>query len=222
MRRITGAAFVSLDGVIQAPGGPTEDPTGGFAHGGWVFGQPDEVIGSVMGDIFAPPYELLLGRRTYDIFSAFWPYAEGDQASMGEALTAAAKHVVTRSDSPLDWANSHRLAGIDAVAALKATDGPDLLIQGSSTLYPQLLAAGLIDRLILMIYPVVLGSGKRLFGDGTAAGALRLVDHKVGDAGVIVARYEPAGEVKTGTPPDLHEPSAAEGERQRRMAAGTW
>ena len=222
MRRLTGAAFVSLDGVMQAPGGPTEDPTDGFTNGGWVFGCWDEVVQSVLGEVFTPPYDLLLGRRTYDIFAAHWPYVEGEEAGMGQALTAATKHVVTHRDDPLPWENSLRLNGIDAIDTLKQSDGPDLLIQGSSTLYPPLLAAGLIDRLILMTYPVVLGRGKRLFGGGTTPGALRLTDHVVGEAGVIVTRYEPAGAVRTGRPPDMPEPSEREKERQAAMQEGRW
>lgn len=221
MRKLTGAAFVSLDGVMQAPGGPTEDPTGGFDQGGWVFGVGDEVIDPVLGGLFNSPYALLLGRRTYDIFAAYWPFVEGEMAGMGEALTAADKHIVTRRDQPLDWANSHRLDGIAAVRALKESDGPDLLIQGSSTLYPPLLAAGLLDELVLMTFPVVLGTGKRLFGDGTSPGALRLLDQQVGSKGVIVTRWAPAGSVPTAGHPDPST-SAAEGNRQRRMKEGTW
>ena len=222
MRKLRGAAFVSIDGVMQAPGGPTEDPTGGFDKGGWVFGAWDPVVETVLGEIFTPPYDLLLGRRTYDIFAAHWPYVQGEEAGMGQALTAAAKHVLTRREGPLAWENSHRLADIDAVAALKQSDGPDLLIQGSSTLYPPLFAAGLIDELILMTFPVVLGRGKRLFGDGTTPASLRLTQHLVGDNGAIVTRYGPAGAVRTGTPPDMPEPSEREQARQRAMAQGRW
>ena len=221
MRKLTGAAFVSLDGVMQAPGGSTEDPTGGFDLGGWVFGVGDDVIDPVLGGLFEPPYALLLGRRTYDIFAAYWPFVEGEMADMGDAFTAADKHVVTDSDQPLDWANSHRLDGIAAIGALKQSDGPDLLIQGSSTLYPPLLAAGLIDELVLMTFPVVLGTGKRLFGDGTPPGTLRLIDQQVGAKGVIVTRWAPAGPVAIGPHPHPST-SAAEAERQRRMTEGRW
>lgn len=221
MRKLTGAAFVSLDGVMQAPGGPTEDPTGDFDQGGWVFGIGDDVIDPVLGGLFTPPYALLLGRRTYDIFAAYWPFVDGEMAGMGAALTAAEKYVVTGGDQPLGWANSHRLDGMAAIRALKESDGPDLLIQGSSTLYPPLLAAGLIDELVLMTFPVMLGTGKRLFGDGTPSGALRLIDHQVGTKGVIVTRWLPTGPV-----PRINHPhpstSAVEAERQRRMNEGTW
>lgn len=221
MRKLTGAAFISLDGVIQAPGGPTEDPTGRFDHGGWVFGIGDEVIDLVLGGLFEPPYALLLGRRTYDIFAAYWPFVEGELAGMGEALTAADKHVMTGGNQPLDWANSYRLDGIAAVRALKESTGPDLLIQGSSTLYPPLLAAGLIDELVLMTFPILLGTGKRLFGDGTPPCALRLLDQRVGTKGVIVTRWKPGGPVPTTDHPHPST-SAEEAARQRRMKEGSW
>lgn len=221
MRRIVANVFVSLDGVMQAPGGPSEDPTGGFAQGGWVMPHFDEDGGAAIGKFFAGRYDLLLGRRTYDIFAAYWPYADGENADMGEAFTAAAKYVLTRGDQPLPWANSHRLGDIDAVAALKATDGPDLIIQGSSTLYPALLAAGLLDRLQLMIFPIVLGQGKRAFGDGTSPTGLKLVEHQVTPSGVVIAAYEPAGAVETGWAGPRID-SAAEQDRQRAMAEGRW
>jgi dihydrofolate reductase len=215
MRRIIGAAFVSLDGVMQAPGGPSEDWTGGFQHGGWVAPLWDEQGGEAIGELFARPFDLLLGRKTYEIFAAYWPYAEeGDP--IGTAFDKAAKYVLTGSDDPLPWQNSHRLSSIDAVAELKACDGPDLVIQGSSTLYPQLLAAGLIDRLTVQIFPLILGPGKRLFGEGTPSLALRLTDHKQTGTGVTIATYEPAGAVQTGSfvGPD---PSEREKARQERM-----
>ena len=163
----------------------------------------------------------LLGRRTYDIFAAYWPFVVGEMAGVGEALTAADKHVVTHSDQPLAWANSHRLDGVAAVGTLKESDGPDLLIQGSSTLYPPLLAAGLIDELVLMTFPVVLGAGKRLFGVGTQPGALRLLDQRVGAKGVIVTHWVPNGPVPIAGHPDPST-SAQEMERQRRMKEGSW
>jgi dihydrofolate reductase len=223
MRKIIGAAFISLDGVIQAPGGPQEDPTGGFDEGGWVFKVWDEGIDDVLGPLFGGDYGLLLGRRTYDIFAAYWPYVEGEAAAMGEAFTKADKFVLTRGDAPLEWANSHRVASIADVAALKCGDGPDLIIQGSSTIYPGLIAAGLIDKLTLMTFPVTLGAGKRLFGEGTPAGMLKLVDHKITPQGTVIATYEPGGDIPS-YPAEAPEPStsAREAERQRRMAEGTW
>ncbi|MBO9097612.1 MULTISPECIES: dihydrofolate reductase family protein [unclassified Rhizobium] len=218
MRKIIGGMFVSLDGVIQAPGGPTEDPTGGFANGGWMFPIADEKVGTVIGEFFSQPYDLLLGRRTYDIFAAYWPYADGEV--MGKAFTAANKYVLTKGGQPLPWANSHRMGCIDDVARLKQGDGPDLLIQGSSTVYPALLAAGLLDRLVLYTFPIVLGSGKRLFGNGTSPGTLRLVDHQVSPGGTVIATYEPAGPVETGSFGAIE--SALEEERQAKIKDGTW
>jgi dihydrofolate reductase len=221
MRKITGAAFVSLDGVIQAPGGPSEDPTGGFEHGGWMAGLFDEAVGARIGRLFGGPFDLLLGRRTFDIFAAFWPFAGDEQRAIRDPFNACAKYVLTSGGQPLAWSNSHRLAGIEAVAAVKHSEGPDLVIQGSSTLYPQLLAAGLLDELVLMTFPLVLGAGKRLLGDGTPAAAMRLIEQEVTPAGTIIAAYAPAGPVATGSfvPPD---PGPAEQARQRRIADGSW
>ena len=216
MRRIIGGVFQSLDGVMQAPGGPTEDPTGGFAHGGWSTSFWDDTMEQAMGGLFANPFDLLLGRKTYEIFAAHWPYV-GPDDPIGPLFDRIAKYVVTRSDDALEWNNSHRLADIDAVAALKRSDGPDLLVQGSSTLYPALFAAGLVDRLLVMTLPVVLGGGKRLFGTGTPPFALKLVEHKVASAaGVVIATYEPAGSIPTGSFA-LSEPSPREAARQARM-----
>ena len=220
MRKIVGGMFVSLDGVIQAPGGPSEDPTGGFVHGGWMFPVADEQVGAAIGDFFSRPYDLLLGRRTYDIFAAYWPYVDDEGTAMGEAFTASNKYVLTQGEQPLPWANSHRMGGMDDVAMLRQSDGPDLLIQGSSTIYPALLAAGLLDRLVLYIFPIILGSGKRLFGQGTPSGTLKLVDHHVSPGGTVIATYEPAGSVAIGAFGSIE--SARENERQAKMKDGTW
>lgn len=222
MRKIIGAVFVSLDGIMQAPGGPTEDPTGGFSLGGWLPAVGDEAIGQRIDTLFAGDFDLLLGRRTYDIFAAFWPFAtEGENQVISERFDRAAKYVVAHGDIPLEWQNSHRVADLDALADVKRGEGPDLIIQGSSTLYPQLLAKGLIDQLTLMTFPVILGKGKRLFGDQTPAGTMRMVEHEVTPGGNIIATYEPKGEVQTGTFPSP-APSKPELERQKKMAAGTW
>ncbi len=220
MRKIVGGMFVSLDGIIQAPGGPTEDPTGGFVHGGWMAPVADEQVGAAIGAFFSQPYDLLLGRRTYDIFAAYWPYVDGEGAAMAEAFTGANKYVLTRREPPFPWANSHRMRGMDDVAMLKRGDGPDLLIQGSSTIYPALLAAGLLDRLVLYTFPILLGSGKRLFGEGTPSGTLKLVDHRVTPGGTVIATYEPAGSVETGSFGSIE--SVREDERQRHIRDGTW
>ena len=221
MRKIRGAAFVSLDGVMQAPGGPVEDPTGGFRYGGWMFPLFEEAIGRRIDRLFGGEFDLLLGRRTYDIFASFWPFAGDDQKEIRDPFNAAGKYVLTSSAERLEWHNSHRLGDVAAVAALKKTAGPDLVIQGSSTLYPQLLEAGLLDELVLMIFPVVLGSGKRLLGEGSRARTMRMLEHEVPPAGAVIATYEPAGAVDTGSFPSP-EPSDAELERRRKMAEGCW
>ena len=240
MRKIRGSVFVSLDGVMQAPGGASEDPTGGFAHGGWLPQFFDEDVGRAIDAFFGDDYDLLLGRRTYDIFAAYWPYVggeatgigeifdrtgkdEGEAAAiaMGEAFTRAKKYVLTRGTPDLGWSNSHRLGGMDDLRAVRNGEGPDLLIQGSSTIYPWLMTAGLLDSLTLMIFPVVLGGGKRLFGDGTPAESLRMVDHKVTRSGAVIATYEPAGNIEHGWA-GPQSTSQREEARQAAMADGSW
>ena len=219
-RRIIGGAFVSLDGVMQAPGGPEEDNQGGFDHGGWLAALFEEAIGHQVDTLFTPPFDLLLGRRTYDIFAAHWPFTTEDEG-IAALFANNEKFVLTHSDAPLEWRGSHRLADIEAVAALKEQDGPNLVIQGSSTLYPQLLARGLLDRVILTIAPVVLGSGKRLFGEGTPAGSWKMIEQRLTPGGTIMATYEPEGEVKTVSFA-MPDPSPQELERRAKLEAGTW
>src|SRR3569833_660696 len=163
MRKLTGAVFQSLAGVMQAPGGPDEDPTSGFRLGGWAYPFWGD---SPFDDVIMGEYDLLLGKRTYDIFAAYWPYNRDNP--IGEKFQRINKYVLTHSDEPLTWDNSHKLSGDTAaeVNHLKESEGRDLLIQGSSTLYPALLSARLIDRLLLITFPVVLGHGKRIF-DGS-------------------------------------------------------
>ena len=216
MRKLTGAIFQSLDCVMQAPGGPDEDPTSDFRFGGW--SQP--LFAADMGP-FEPlimgEYDLLLGKRTYDIFASYWPYNQDNP--VGEKFQRINKHVLTHSDEPLEWENSHRLSGAtaDAVAELKQSEGRDLLIQGSSTLYVPLLAAGLIDRLVLITFPILLGEGKRIFDRSEKPGALKLVDHFVSEKGVVLTAFEPAGEVRTGTF-ETKPPSEAELKRREKWA----
>jgi dihydrofolate reductase len=216
VRKLTGAVFQSVDGVMQAPGGPDEDPSAGFSFGGWVRPFWDESMGGPTAKLFDAEFDLLLAKRTYDIFAAYWPYNQDEP--IGEKFQRIHKYVLTHSDKPLRWAGSHRLSGdtARAVAELKQTEGRDLLIQGSSTLYPPLLAERLIDRLVLMTFPVVLGQGKRIFDGSEKAGALKLVDHFVSKSGVVFATYEPDGDVRTGTFA-TKPPSEAEIERRRRM-----
>ena len=215
MRRLIGGVFQSLDGVMQAPGGPSEDWTGGFALGGWSATFWDEAMGNAMGALFEGPFDLLLGRKTWEIFAAHWPYV-GPDDPIGPAFDKANKYVLTRGTEPLEWQNSHRVGSIDEIAGIKAGEGPDILIQGSTTLYPGLFAAGLVDRLFVMTFPVVLGSGKRLFGAGTPPFALKLVEHQASTTGVTMTTYEPAGEVPIGSF-QMDEPSAREQARQERM-----
>ena len=220
MRKLTGVVFVSLDGVMQAPGGPEEDPTSDFRFGGWVAPHWSENVGP-FEKLIDSDYDLLLGKRTYDIFAAYWPYNQ--DIPVGATFKRINKYVVTHSDEPLEWENSHRLSGdiAEAVAELKRSEGRDLLIQGSSTLYVPLLAAGLIDRLMLMTFPVLLGAGKRIFDGSEKPGALKLVDSFVSDTGVVTTTYEPSGDVLTGSF-ETKPPSEAELDRREKMEAGEW
>ena len=216
MRKLTGAVFLSLDGVMQAPGGPEEDPTGGFRFGGWTAPFWDEDMGP-FEKVIESDYDLLLAKRTYDIFSAYWPYNQDNP--IGARFQRINKYVLTHSDEPLTWDHSHKLSGetAAAVAELKRSEGRDLLIQGSSTLYPPLVSAGLIDRLVLMTFPVVLGDGKSIFDSSQKPVGLKLVDSFVSATGVVTAIYEPAGEVPTGTF-ETKEPSEAELDRREKWA----
>lgn len=217
MRKVVAAAFISLDGVIQAPGGPTEDPTGGFAQGGWTVNYWDEPMGQYMGESFSKPFDLLLGRKTYEIFAAHWPFVPAGDPTAA-LFNAVTKYVATTSPDPLAWVNSVALRGDVAaeIARLKQTDGPNLLTQGSSVLLQTLLEHDLIDEFRLMIFPLVLGPGKRLFGRGTKPGALKLTATTVSTTGVIMTRCERAGAIRTGTF-QMAEPSDAEVARQARM-----
>jgi len=223
MRKITASAFVSLDGVMQAPGGPQEDPTGGFKYGGWTATYWDDVLSAAMGEVLSTPFDLLLGRKTYDIFAAHWPYAktEGVSEIEGEVarlFNSATKYVATHSSNALDWQYSQSL-GRDVVATLrdlKKKDGPALLVQGSSNLVQTLLAHDLIDAVTLLTFPLALGPGKRFFGSGTKPGAFRLTKSTVSGSGVLVARYERSGDITTGSFA-LEDPSDAEIERRKNL-----
>ena len=199
MRKVVSGTFVTLDGVLQGPGAPEEDRSGGFAFGGWAFDYWDAAIGEWMDRVMGRPFDLLLGRRTYEIFAAYWPYQE--DSAIADKFNACTKFVATSSDEPLAWVNSVALRGDvpGEVAALKRQEGPDLLIQGSGVLIRSLLAKGLIDELSLMAFPLVLGTGKRLFGEDTAPAALKLVDRRVSTTGILMSRYVPDGPVHTGS-----------------------
>ncbi|ESW81467.1 MULTISPECIES: dihydrofolate reductase family protein [unclassified Mesorhizobium] len=214
MRKIIAATFVSLDGVMQAPGGPQEDPVGGFKFGGWTFHYWDDVMGAAMGETFSKPFALLLGRKTYDIFAAHWPYQKNDP--IADSFNAVTKYVATHRPDSLSWQNSQPL-GSDVVATLrrmKQEDGPDLLIQGSSELIQTLLANDLIDEISLLIFPLVLGKGKKLFGSGTIPAAFKLTRSQASTTGVLMASYERSGEIKTGSFA-TEQPSEAEIERRK-------
>jgi dihydrofolate reductase len=219
MRKLLASAFTSLDGVMQAPGGPEEDPSSGFAFGGWTvpYWEGDRAMGDALDRLFRSDFALLLGRVTYDIFAAYWP--NHDDQEIGTAFNAATKYVVTSSTEPLTWAGSIAVRGdIPAeVAKLKQQEGPDLLIQGSAMLLRTMLAEGLLDELTLFTFPVVLGKGKRWYGDDAAPMRLDLVDSALSENGVSVGRYRPAGEVRTGTfVPE--EPNEAELARRKALA----
>jgi dihydrofolate reductase len=199
MRKLIVAEHISLDGVIQAPGGPEEDPSGEFRLGGWTVPYPDEAIGQELQDLFSQPFELLLGRRTYEIWAAYWPHVRAGHA-IADLFNSVPKHVATHRSDTLDWQNSHALKGdlADAIRALKRQDGANLLTWGSGDMVRQLLGAGLVDELRLLIYPVVLGHGKRLFGDNAQPSAFTLAHSTNTPSGVLLTRYARSGEVRTG------------------------
>jgi len=216
MRKLAVITYLSLDGVMQAPGGPAEDPTGGFTHGGWSVNYfDDEMMGQVAE---ADPYELLLGHGTYEIFAAHWPYDEGPIA---DRLNGTRKHVASRTlQEPLEGNNSTLIKGdvAEYVAKLKRQDGPEIQVHGSPGLIQTLLQHDLIDQFRVWIFPLVLGTGKRLFGEGTIPVALKLVDSKVSKTGVTINTYERASDIDVGSF-EFDEPTEAEIERRQRLAA---
>lgn len=199
MRKLIVLTFMTLDGVIQAPGGPEEDPAGGFKYGGWVAGYWDDFLSRVLDEQMAKPFDLLLGRKTYEIFAAYWPYKKDDP--IGDKFNSAKKYVVSTTLEKLDWANSTLISGNAAqeVRKLKERDGPELQVYGSSNLIQTLMKHDLIDEFWLKIFPITVGVGKRLFGDGTLAAGFKLLGSGVSTTGVIVATYARSGEIKTGS-----------------------
>jgi dihydrofolate reductase len=219
MRKIIVGAFVSLDGVMQAPGGPTEDPTNGFTFGGWVVPFFDQEFGEEVDRLFKDKPDLLLGRKTYEIFAAHWPYHgdDGPDGGIAKLFEQINKYVVSRSgDVDTSWAGSVLLRDIADVKRLREEDGPNLITQGSTELVQALLADDLVDRLTTFTIPVVLGNGKKLFADGSAPHTYKLVGSRVSSTGIMIAHYERGGEIKIGDT-QLDNISKAEEARQERM-----
>jgi dihydrofolate reductase len=206
--------FLTLDGVMQAPGGPEEDPSGGFEHGGWSFGYWDEQMGEAMGELMSKPFDLVLGRKTYEIFAAHWPHSDDPAA---EPLNRATKHVASKTLTELEWENSKLIEGevSEGVRSLKQEDGPELQVHGSANLIQTLLEHGLIDEFRLLTFPLVLGKGKRLFDGGTVPAGLELASSQVSSTGVITATYRSGAEIKYGS---FAEETPSEEELARRAA----
>lgn len=218
MRKIIVGAFVSLDGVMQAPGGPTEDPTKGFKYGGWFVPFFDQEFGEEVDRLFGDKFDLLLGRKTYEIFAAHWPYAEGgDDDGIARLFKTINKYVVSRSgDVDTNWAGSVLLRSVEDVKRLKQEDGPNFVTQGSTELVHALLANGLVDEIRTFTVPVVLGGGKKLFADGSAPQSYKLIRSRISSSGQVIAHYERAGDIRVGDTA-LDKPSQAEAARQARM-----
>ena len=197
MRKIIVLTFISLDGVMQGPGGPTEDTSGNFTLGGWTVPYFDEFLGNVMTEQMSQPFDLLLGRKTFEIFASYWPHHEEE----GAEINRATKYVVSNTLAQHEWRTSVFLSGnvVDEIKKLKEQDGPDLQVHGSGDLIQTLLENDLVDEFWLKIFPVTLGMGKRLFDRGTISAAYTLVDSKTSPSGVIVAAFKRAGELKTGS-----------------------
>ena len=197
MRKIIVIEFITLDGVVQAPGGPEEDTSDGFKYGGWTVPYFDEFSGKVMAEQMKGPFELLLGRKTYEIFASYWPHHSENWPGINEAK----KYVASYADIKLEWENSILLKEnvVKEIKKLKSQTGPDLQVYGSGNFVQTLLKNDLVDELWLKIFPITLGSGKRLFVEGTIPAAFKLSTSKASPSGVIIANYERAGEVKTGS-----------------------
>lgn len=222
MRKLIVSTFASLDGIMQAPGGPQEDPTGGFALGGWMFNYADESMDISEAGFDGGNRELVLGRRTYQIFEAYWPYQAPDHP-IAQTLNAAKKHVASRTLTTLHWNNSTLLHGdvVRAIAGLKDLPGPDLQMIGSGNLVQTLQAASLIDEYNVWTFPVVLGRGKRLFGDTARPSALKLVRSRTSATGVVMSTYVPGGDIQPGSFPGA-EASGKELARREKMAQRIW
>lgn len=220
MRKLVVLSFITLDGVMQAPGGPDEDPTGGFRHGGWVAGYFDDFLGKVMDKQMSKPFDLLLGRKTYEIFAAYWPYVNSNEDLIAAGFNNAKKYVASKTLTKLDWSSSELIKGDVAkgIKELKEQDGPEIQVHGSGNLIQTLLKHDLVDELWLKIFPITLGRGKRLFAEGTIPAGFELLESGISSTGIIVATYKRAGEVRTGSFA-LAAPTEAELARRKRLAA---
>lgn len=223
MRKIVANTFVSLDGVMQAPGGPEEDPTGGFKHGGWSVNYWDDMMTkTIMDGLLGKPFDLLLGRRTYEIFAAHWPFVKNDpdklNAMAADKMNGAKKYVASRTLAKTDWENSTLVTGDVAkeIDRLKKQDGPEMQVHGSANLIQTLLKHDLIDEFHVWIFPLAVGGGKRLFGEGTIPAGFKQLDCKISTTGVIIATYVRDGEIRTGSVA-LETPTKAELERRKRL-----
>jgi dihydrofolate reductase len=223
MRKIVANTFVSLDGVMQAPGGPEEDPTGGFKHGGWSVNYWDDMMAkTIMDGLLGKPFDLLLGRRTYEIFAAHWPFVKNDpdklNAMAADKMNGAKKYVASRTLAKTDWENSTLVTGDVAkeIDRLKKQDGPEMQVHGSANLMQTLLKHDLIDEFHVWIFPLAVGGGKRLFGEGTIPAGFKQLDCKISTTGVIIATYVRDGEIRTGSVA-LETPTKAELERRKRL-----
>jgi dihydrofolate reductase len=199
MRKLVVTAFLTLDGVMQAPGGPEEDTSEDFAHGGWSVNYWDDQVAGAMDKLMGKPFDLVIGRKTYEIFAASWPHMTEEQGA--KPMNDATKHVASRTLTSLEWQNSVLIEGdvVDAVRELKQQDGPELQVHGSADLLQTLIRADVIDEYHLKTFPVVVGSGKRLFDEGTVPAGLKLLDSTTSTTGVVISTYVPAGELVTGT-----------------------
>jgi dihydrofolate reductase len=201
MRKLIVLSFISLDGVMQAPGGPEEDPAGGFKYGGWQFGYSDNFLLKVMIKQMSKPFDLLLGRKTYEIFAAYWPHANTGENPFAARINSAKKYVASKTLTKLDWNNSELIKG-DAwneIKKIKEQDRPEIQVHGSGNLIQMLLKYDLVDELWLKVFPITLGAGKRLFAEGTIPAEFKLLESEISPSGVIIASYERAGEVKVGS-----------------------
>ena len=226
MRKIVANTFMTLDGVMQAPGGPEEDPTGGFKYGGWSVNYWDDMMAKIiMGEVMAKPFDLLLGRRTYEIFAAHWPFVKNNPDKMNsmaaDKLNSARKYVVSKTLAKADWGNSTLITGdvVKEIIEIKKQNGPEIQVHGSGNLIQTLLKNDLIDEFRVWTFPLTIGGGKRLFGEGTIPAGLKLLDCKISTTGVIIATYARGGKIKTGSVA-LENPTQAELTRRKRLKEG--